>query len=85
MIALLTIIYCGILWLLFYKVKLIRPSKVSWSIAAGVGVLLIGGILIILQISTPYSKQLVVFQRVVQIVPRVTGRVVEVPVSVVLA
>ena len=38
MIALLTIIYCGILWLLFYKLKLFRPSKVSWSVAAGVGV-----------------------------------------------
>jgi multidrug resistance efflux pump len=81
MIAVLALIYGGLIWLLFYKLKVVKPNAKSWTIAVIVGVVVIGWILLSMNLFQPYSKQAVVSQYVVQIAPQVTGRVIEVPVS----
>ena len=81
MIAVLTLLYCGLIWLLVYKLKLVEPNAKTWTIAAIVGVVVIGWILFSMNLFQPYSKQAVVSQYVVQIAPRVTGQVIEVPAS----
>ena len=81
MIAVLTLIYCGLIWLLVYKLKVVEPNSRTWTIAAIVGVVVIGWILFSMNLFQPYSKQAVVSQYVVQIAPQVTGGVIDVPVS----
>ena len=81
MIAVLAIIYGGLIWLLFYKLKVVEPNAKNKTIAVIVGVVVIGWILLSMNLFQPYSKQAVVSQYVVQIAPRVTGQVIEVPVS----
>jgi len=81
MIAILAILYFGVIYLLFYKFKLIKPSAKSWTTAAIVGIVVIGGILLAMNLYQPYSKQVVVSQYVVQVAPQVSGEVVEVAVS----
>ncbi len=81
MIVVLALIYCGVIWLLFYKLKIVKPNAKSKTIAVIVGVVIIGWILLSMNLFQPYSKQAVVSQYVVQIAPQVTGQVIEVPVS----
>lgn len=81
MITMLTILYCGLIYLLFYRFKLVKPSTKSWTAAAIVGILVIGWILLANNLYQPYSKQAVVSQYVVQVAPQVSGEVVEVAVS----
>jgi len=81
MIAILTLIYVGLIWLLFFKLKLVEPNAKSYTAAAIVGVVVIGAILLAMNAFQPYSTNAVVSQYVVQIAPQVTGQVTAVPVS----
>ena len=81
MIAILTLIYVGLIWLLFFKLKLIEPNTRSYIGAAVVGVVVIGAILLAMNVYQPYSTSAVVSQYVVQIAPQVSGEVTTVPVS----
>ena len=81
MIAILTLIYCGLIWLLFFKLKLVEPNVRSYTAAAIVGVVVIGGILLAMNLFQPYSTNAVISQYVVQIAPQVTGQVTAVPAS----
>jgi multidrug resistance efflux pump len=81
MIAILTLIYCGLIWLLFFKLKLVEPNVRSYTAAAIVGVVVIGGILLAMNLFQPYSTNAVISQYVVQIAPQVTGQVTTVPAS----
>ena len=81
MIAILTLIYCGLIWLLFFKLKLVEPNAKSYTAAAVVGVVVIGAILLAMNLFQPYSTNAVISQYVVQIAPQVTGQVTTVPVS----
>ena len=81
MIAILTLIYVGLIWLLFFKLKLIEPNTKSYTGAAVVGVVVIGAILLAMNLFQPYSTNAVISQYVVQIAPQVTGQVTAVPVS----
>lgn len=81
MIAMLTILYGGLIWLLFYKFKVVEPNAKSWTGAALIGITVIGWILLAMNVYQPYSKSSVVSRYVVQIAPQVTGQVTEVPVS----
>jgi len=81
MIAILTLIYVGLIWLLFFKLKLIEPNTRSYIGAAVVGVVVIGAILLAMNLFQPYSTNAVISQYVVQIAPQVTGQVTAVPVS----
>ncbi len=80
MIAFLTLIYCGLIWLIFFKLRLLPWNRTSQGSAVGIG---IGGILVLLialSLYQPYSTEVTVYHRIVQIVPRVTGRVLDVPI-----
>jgi multidrug resistance efflux pump len=80
-IAFLTLCYCGIVWLIFFKLKLLPWNRGSQGAVAGLGIAGILTLLIAMNLCQPYSKDVRVYQRVVQIVPRVTGRVIEVPIQ----
>ena len=81
MIAILTLIYVGLIWLLFFKLKLVEPNAKSYTAAAVVGVVVIGAILLAMNLFQPYSTNAVISQYVVQIAPQVTGQVTSVPAS----
>ncbi len=48
MLLLISLCYCGLIWLLFMKLKVLPWNKTSQGLAALVGVALIVGILILL-------------------------------------
>ena len=79
MIAFLTLCYCAIIWIIFFKLKLLPWNRASQGAAVGIGIAAILALLISMNLFQPYSKDVRVYQKVIQIVPRVTGRVVEVP------
>ena len=79
MIAILTLIYCGLIWLLFFKLKLVEPNTKSYTAAAIVGVVVIGAILLAMNLFQPYSTNAGISQYVVQITPQVSGQVTAVP------
>jgi len=81
MIAFLTICYCSVIWLIFYKLKLLPFNLVAKFI---VGIIGVGGVLtllILMNVYQPYSDDFLVYQPVARIGARVAGRVVEVPVK----
>ena len=79
MIAFITIFYCALIWLIFFKLKLLPWNIVSQVAAAVVGILAIGALLILIGLYQPYSTRAIVVERVTPIVARVAGRVIEVP------
>ena len=81
MIAFLTLCYCAINWVIFFKLKLLPWNRISQGAVVGVGIAAILALLISMNLFQPYSKDVRVYQQVIQIVPRVTGRVVEVPIQ----
>ena len=81
MIASHTLIYCGLIWLIFFKLKLLPWNGVSQGTAVGVGLGGILALLIALSLYQPYSTDVRVYNLVVEVVPRVTGRVIDVPVE----
>jgi multidrug resistance efflux pump len=68
-------LYAGIIWLLFFKLKLVEPNAKSYTAAAIIGVVIVGAILLAANLFQPYSKSAVVSQYVVQVAPRVSGMV----------
>jgi RND family efflux transporter MFP subunit len=81
MIAFITLIYCGLIWLLFFKLKVLPFNAAAKVIVSVVGVAGILALLIFMTMYQPYSKDLTVYQNIVQVAPEVGGRVVEVPVK----
>jgi len=79
-IAFLTLCYCAIVWVIFFKLKLLSWNRTSQVAVVGIGIAAIFALIVSMNLFQPYSQDVRVYQRVVQIVPRVTGRVVEVPV-----
>jgi len=68
-------LYAGIIWLLFFKLKLVEPNAKSYTVAAIIGVVIVGAILLAVNVFQPYSTSAVVSQYVVQVAPRVSGMV----------
>jgi len=81
MIAFLTICYCLIIWLVFYKLKLLPFNFVAKFFVGLIGVGGILTLLILMNVYQPYSDDFLVYQPVARIGARVAGRVVEVPVQ----
>ena len=81
MIAFLTLCYAAIVWLVFIKLKLLPWNRGSQSAVVGVGLFAIFSLVVAMSLFQPFSTDVRVYQRIVQIVPRVTGRVIEVPVA----
>ncbi len=76
-------LYCGILWLVFAKLRLIRLSLPIAIAAASVGPSLIVALLFCSQYFHPFTSNAIVFEQIVPIAAGVTqrGRVIEVPVK----
>lgn len=81
MIAILALLYGGLIWVLFFKLKIVEPNAKSYTAAAVIGIVVIGAIVLAMNLFQPYSTNAVISQYVVQITPQVTGRVTTVPVS----
>jgi multidrug resistance efflux pump len=79
--VLLLAIYAFFVWLIFFKFKWL-----AWTTAAAVGVVTIpifamAGLILLLNVYAPSALDVQVVKHVVQILPRVNGRVTEVPVE----
>jgi multidrug resistance efflux pump len=73
--------YCLLVWLLFIKLKVF-----PWNIKTQVGVVAFGlaglaTLVFTINVTTPQSGDVRVINYVVEVVPRVTGRIIEVPVE----
>ena len=81
MIAFLTLCYSAIVWLIFIKLKLLPWNGKSQATVVGIGITAIFSLIVAMSLFQPYSEDVRIYQQVVQIVPRVTGRVIEVPLT----
>jgi multidrug resistance efflux pump len=78
---LLLIIYSGIVWLIFFKFKLLPWNTISQVIVITIPVVAIATLILLLNIYAPSSHDVRVMNYTVEIVPTVTGQVTEVPVQ----
>lgn len=78
---LLLLIYSGLAWLVFFKFKWLPWNITSQVITITIPVIAIAMLILFLNIFAPSSSDVRVINYVVQIVPRVAGRIVEVPVQ----
>ena len=81
MIAFLTLLYSALVWLIFIKLKLLPWNRGSQFGVVAVGISSIIALLVAMGLYQPYSTDVRVYNFVVEIVPRVTGRVIDVPVE----
>jgi multidrug resistance efflux pump len=79
--ALLLAIYAFFVWLIFFKFKLLPWTTSAAVIVVTLPVLGMATLLLLLNVYAPSALDVQVVKYVVQIVPRVPGRVVEVPVE----
>jgi multidrug resistance efflux pump len=74
-------IYSYIVWLIFFKFKWLPWNFVSQIIVVSLPIFALTAMILILNVVAPSSSDVRVINYVVQVVPRVTGRVIEVPVE----
>ncbi|MCC6745990.1 MAG: HlyD family secretion protein [Acidobacteria bacterium] len=77
----LLLIYAFFVWLIFFKFKLLPWNIVSQVIVITLPIIALTVLILLLNIVAPSSSDVRVINYVVQIVPRVSGRVIEVPVE----
>lgn len=73
-------LYVLLVWLLFFRLHLIRLGWVSGTLAALVGVAILATFLALFNYLTP-SGRFVVVSRVIEVTPNVSGQIVEIPVK----
>ena len=81
MIAFITLLYCGLIWVIFFKFKLAPFNNTAKVVVSVVGIVGILTLFILMTMYQPYTKSLMVYQNIVQIAAQVSGPVVEVPVK----
>jgi multidrug resistance efflux pump len=74
-------IYSFFVWLIFIKFKWLPWNTVSQVIVVTIPVISIAALILILNVVAPSSQDVRVINYVVPVVPRVTGRVTEVPIE----
>src|SRR5215203_238050 len=74
-------IYAFFVWLIFFKFKLLPWNIVSQVIVITIPIIGLTALILLLNIAAPSSHDVRVINYVVPVVPRVTGRVVEVPIE----
>src|SRR6185295_3759292 len=74
-------IYSFFVWLIFFKFKWLPWNITSQVIVVTLPIIFLTALILILNIVAPSSHDVRVINYVVQVVPRVTGRVIEVPVE----
>jgi len=72
--------YLGLIWLFFSRLKLIRLTWVSGSLAALIGVFILAVFAALLNSLTPTGR-IVVGSRVVEVTPNVSGEIIAIPVK----
>jgi multidrug resistance efflux pump len=80
MIIFIFIVYLALVWIIFEKLKLAKLDLKAKIEVVGIGLIICATILFALAVVSPYSTNLMVYQYIVQIAPKVAGRVVEVPI-----
>ncbi len=80
MIMFILIVYLALVWIIFEKLKLAKLDLKAKIEVVGIGLIICAAILFALAVVSPYSTNLMVYQYIVQIAPKVAGRVVEVPI-----
>jgi multidrug resistance efflux pump len=78
---LLLIIYASLVWLIFFKLKWLPWNITSQVIVITLPVIALAVTVLLLNLVAPSTSDVRVINYVVQVVPRVTGRVIEVPVE----
>jgi multidrug resistance efflux pump len=78
---LLLIIYSTIVWLIFFKFKWLPWNITSQVIVITIPIIGLTVLVLMLNLVAPSTSDVRVINYVVQVVPRVTGRVIEVPVE----
>jgi multidrug resistance efflux pump len=79
--ALLLGIYAFFVWLIFFKFKWLPWTKTSQVIVVTLPIIAIAVLILLLNVFAPSSSDVRVLKYVVNIVPQVRGRVVEVPIE----
>ncbi len=77
----LLLIYAGICWLIFFKFKLLPWNFISQIIVFTLPIFGLTALILYLNVVAPSSSDVRVLNYVVQVTPRVTGRVIEVPIE----
>src|SRR6266568_2146683 len=78
--VLIIVLYLVLVWLVFFKLKLVRWGWVSGTVTVLIGVVIVGVFVALFNHLTP-SGRIAVFGRVVDVTPNVTGQVVAIPVE----
>jgi multidrug efflux pump subunit AcrA (membrane-fusion protein) len=79
--ALLLAIYSFFVWLIFFKFKWLPWNKVSQVTVVIIPIVALTALILFLNVYAPSSSDVRVIKYVVQVVPQVRGRVIEVPVE----
>jgi multidrug resistance efflux pump len=79
--ALLLAIYSFFVWLIFFKFKWLPWNNISMAIVITIPVVGLTALVLLLNVFSPSSADVRVVKYVVNIVPQVRGRVIEVPVE----
>jgi multidrug resistance efflux pump len=79
--VLLLAIYGAIVWLIFFKLKLLPWTTATAVVVVTLPIFALGATMLLLNVYAPSALDVRVVKYVVQVVPRVTGRVIEVPVE----
>jgi multidrug resistance efflux pump len=74
-------IYSFFVWLIFFKFKLLPWNIVSQVIVITLPVIGMAVLILLLNVYAPSSADVRVVNHVVQVIPQVTGRVIEVPID----
>jgi len=79
--ALLLAIYAFVVWLIFFKFKLLQWTTTAAVIVITLPIFGLAALMLLLNVYAPSALDVQVVKYVVQVLPRVTGRVIEVPVE----
>jgi multidrug resistance efflux pump len=79
--VLLLAIYSLVVWLIFFKFKWLRWTTAAAVVVITLPIMGMAGLLLLLNVYAPSALDVQVLKYVVQVLPRVTGRVIEVPVE----
>src|SRR5688572_7333512 len=79
--VLLLAIYAFFVWLIFFKFKWLRWTTAAAVVVVTIPIIGLAALMLILNVVAPSALDVQVVKYVVQVIPRVTGRVVEVPVE----
>ena len=81
MIAFLAICYAGLVWLVFFKLKVLKWNAITQGVVYGAGIVGVFLLVVLMNLYQPQAIEGVSSRPVIPIIARVTGRIIEVPVE----